>query len=199
MYHTKGFQVLKGLVTTELADFLHRYLLLKEDAARELYYNHRYESSYWGTFTDDMVPGAWSCYGDVGVETLLVQAMPIIAEATNTELVPTYTYTRVYRTGHSLSKHKDRPSCSTSCTLNIGGDSWPIFMKDLQGETHKCTLAPGEGIVYQGHLLEHWRDQLEGTECTQAFLHYNDKSSKDADLYDARPKLGMPFIPPNAR
>ena len=192
MYHTKGFQVLKEVITPELADFLHRYLLLKEGAARELSYNYGYQAPYWGTFTDEQVPGAWSCYGDVGLEALLIQVMPTIAEVTNTELVPTYSYTRVYRTGDSLAKHKDRPSCSISCTLNIGGDPWPIFIEDLGGGTHKCTLAPGEGIVYQGQLLDHWREELKGTECTQAFLHYNDKSSKEANLYDGRPKLGMP-------
>ena len=27
-----------------------------------------------------------------------------------------------------LKRHKDRPSCEISTTLNLGGDPWPIFI-----------------------------------------------------------------------
>jgi hypothetical protein len=28
----------------------------------------------------------------------------------------------------NLRRHKDRPSCEISTTLNLGGDPWPIFI-----------------------------------------------------------------------
>jgi hypothetical protein len=28
-----------------------------------------------------------------------------------------------------LERHKDRPSCEISTTLNLGGDLWPIYIK----------------------------------------------------------------------
>ena len=34
-----------------------------------------------------------------------------------------------------LKRHKDRPSCEISTTLNLGGDPWPIFI-DGTGENN---------------------------------------------------------------
>jgi len=30
--------------------------------------------------------------------------------------------------GDELKRHKDRFSCEVSTTVNLGGDSWPIFL-----------------------------------------------------------------------
>ena len=38
---------------------------------------------------------------------------------TGLKLVPTYSYTRLYRKGNILQRHKDRPSCEISTTLNL--------------------------------------------------------------------------------
>ena len=34
----------------------------------------------------------------------------------------------LYKQGDELKRHKDRPSCEISTTLNLGGDPWPIFI-----------------------------------------------------------------------
>ena len=62
------------------------------------------------------------------METLLMKVMPIMAEQTKLDLIPTYSYARVYEKGSILKRHKDRPSCEISTTLNLGGDPWPIFI-----------------------------------------------------------------------
>ena len=41
---------------------------------------------------------------------------------TSLELVPTYSYHRLYTTGTELKRHKDRPSCEISTTLCLGYD-----------------------------------------------------------------------------
>ena len=49
-------------------------------------------------------------------------------------------------------------------------------------------------LIYKGNILEHWRDKLEGKECAQIFLHYNNKKTKGANknIFDTRPHLGLP-------
>ena len=55
-------------------------------------------------------------------------------------------------------------------------------------------LKPGDMLVYRGMELEHWREEFQGDNCVQVFLHYNDQKSKDADknINDTRPHLGLP-------
>ena len=47
----------------------------------------------------------------------------------NLDLIPTYSYAIAYKRGDKLRRHKDRPSCEISTTLNLGGDKWPIFLE----------------------------------------------------------------------
>ena len=118
-------------------------------------------------------------------------------KTTSLELVPCYSYTRIYKYGDELKRHKDRPSCEISCTMNLGGDTWPIFLEP-SGEENKegisVILNPGDILVYKGQLLEHWREPFQGYECTQVFLHYNNKNGPlgETNLYDRRPVLGLP-------
>jgi hypothetical protein len=56
------------------------------------------------------------------METLLMKMLPIMKERTGLDLIPTYSYARVYEKGAILKRHKDRPSCEISTTLNLGGD-----------------------------------------------------------------------------
>ena len=42
---------------------------------------------------------------------------------TGLDLCPTYSYARLYKKdGDELKRHKDRPSCEISTTINLGGD-----------------------------------------------------------------------------
>ena len=38
---------------------------------------------------------------------------------TGLKVLPTYTYARIYKTGDILERHKDRPSCEISTTVNL--------------------------------------------------------------------------------
>ena len=125
------------------------------------------------------------------------------------KLNPTYSYARIYKTGDVLHRHKDRFSCEISTTLNLGGDPWPIHLEAKKnvgipdGKKYTASsnnkgisinLKPGDMLVYQGMVLEHWREEFQGDNCAQVFLHYNNQKSKDADknIYDKRKHLGLP-------
>jgi len=205
------FQVIKNAVSYELANFVFNYFLLKRDAVQFMYQNNiLYDNGMLGSWKDSQIPNTYSHYADPVMETLLIKMLPVMAKETGLDLIPTYSYARLYKNGDELRRHKDRPSCEISTTLNLGGDPWPIFI-DGTGATSvideykkiikpdapkgtKVLLEVGDMLVYSGCELEHWREPFEGNVCGQVFLHYNHKNGPFAEknAYDRRPMLGLP-------
>lgn len=195
-FKKNGYVVIQKAVDPKIADFVYQYLLLKRDVLIT-YIKSNYVSPYdsqHGTFSDPQVPGAYSAYGDIAMDTLLRQLKPTMEKHTELKLFETYSYTRVYETGHVLEKHKDRFSCEISTTLNLGGDRWDIFLKSKDNKDIQIKLKPGDMLVYRGNILEHWRKPFEGKVCGQVFLHYNNKATENSEknIYDGRQHLGLP-------
>ena len=186
------YQVIKNAISYELANFIFNYFLLKRDATAYMYQNNiTYDNGIFGTWADEQVPNTYSHYADPVMETLLMKVLPVMKEETGLELVPTYSYARLYKKGDILKRHKDRPSCEISTTLNLGGDPWSIFMEGVE-----VLLNVGDMLVYSGCELEHWREPFQGNVCGQVFLHYNHVNGPFANKnkFDGRPMLGLPPI-----
>ena len=207
------YQVIKKAISYELANFIFNYFLLKRDAVKFMYDNNlTYDNGMFGTWADAQIPNTYSHYGDHVMETLLVKVLPIMAQETGLELIPTYSYARLYKKGDILKRHKDRPSCEISTTINLGGNPWPIFIDGTGGDNvideyknihkpnapagTKVLLDVGDMLVYSGCELEHWREPREGDVCGQVFLHYNHVNGPFAEKnrFDKRPMLGIPPI-----
>lgn len=194
------YQIIKKAISSELTNFIFNYFLLKKNAVNYMYNNNLIEeNSLFGTWKDQQVPNVYSHYADFAMETLLMKVMPIIKQQTNLNLIPTYSYARIYEKGSILKKHKDRPSCEISTTLNLGGDMWPIFIDPTGTNTSsavKVNLEPSDMLIYSGSELEHWREKFTGNICVQVFLHYNDLDGKFkfVNNYDHRPMLGLPKL-----
>jgi len=206
------YQVIRGAISKELADIGYTYLKISAEADHWMLENYVTHSGNWlvGNFHDKQVPGSYAKYADRLMETLLVKTIPVMKAKTGLNLIPTYSYTRLYRTGNILNRHKDRPSCEISTTLCLGGDPWPIFIdptgtdnviKEYEGiikpgapKGIKVDLKPGDMLIYSGCELEHWREPFQGKLCGQVFLHYNHANGPFAksNLYDKRPMLGIP-------
>jgi len=184
------YQVIKNAVSYELANFIFNYFLLKRDAVDFMYKNNiTYDNGMLGTWTDKQIPNTYSHYADMVMETLMMKVLPKMQQETGLELIPTYSYARIYKKGDELKRHKDRPSCEISTTVNLGGDPWPIFIDgtgadnviDEYKNIHKpnapagtkVLLDVGDMLVYSGCELEHWREPFDGNICGQVFLHYN--------------------------
>ena len=186
------YQVIKSAVSYELANFIFNYFLLKRDAVKYMYDNNiTYDNGMFGTWSDPQIPNTYSHYSDPVMETLLMKVLPVMAQETGLDLIPTYSYARLYKHGDELKKHRDRPSCEISTTIHLGGNPWAIFV-----EGTKVLLEVGDMLVYSGCELEHWREPFEGTTCGQVFLHYNHVNGPFAEKnrFDKRPMLGVPSI-----
>ena len=129
-FKTKKYQVIREALPKGLANFIFNYMMLQRAAVDFVTKNNKVNpyNPFIGTREDKQIPGAYSKYGDWVMETLLMYMIPIMKAKTGMDLVPTYSYTRLYEKGNKLKRHKDRPSCEISTTLHLGGDEWPIYL-----------------------------------------------------------------------
>jgi hypothetical protein len=218
MFKKKKYQVIRGALSKELANFIFNYMMLQRDAVDFMLKHNKVNPAnpFIGNRADEQVPGVYSKYADWVMETLLQYMRPIMKAKTGMDLVPTYSYTRVYEKGNILRRHKDRKSCEISTTVHLGGDPWPIFLDPSGADflvdeyrklpAHVDTVKPGaptgvridlkvgDMLIYSGCELEHWREPFQGNICSQVFLHYNHANGPFAktNLFDKRPILGIP-------
>ena len=192
-FKNKKYTVIRQAISKDLAAFVANYFCMQKqvyDTCKAARYFSPFEHilGYYEE-PDGQIPNTYSAYGNIVMETLLLKCQPGMEKATGLKLYPAYTYARIYKKGDELKRHKDRPSCEISTTLNLGGDPWPIFIDgtgadsviDEYKQVHKpdapkgtkVLLDVGDMLVYSGCELEHWREPLEGDVCAQVFLHYN--------------------------
>lgn len=187
----KEFEVIRKILPIEICNYLCDYSLIKASALKKLRENNLI-SPYdirFGIFGDDQVPNpeTFCIYGDSAFDILLIKFQSIIEEKIKKQLIPTYSYMRIYQKGDTLKKHIDRNECEFSITLNLGGAKWPIYLNNK-----KVILKQGDLLIYKGCETEHWREPLKEKNCFQVFLHYNNLYQKDTStLYDKRDALGI--------
>jgi hypothetical protein len=200
LFKEHKYLIIRKAISFELANFAFNYFLMKRDATEWMHKNN-YVSEYtpgFGTWKDEQIPNTFSCYGDTFMETLMMKVLPVMEKHTALKLLPTYSYTRAYKKGDELKRHKDRPSCQISTTLHLGGNEWPIYIDPTGGDNvptgNRVDLKVGDMLVYSGCELEHWREAFKGNVCVQTFLHYNDANGRfgQENIFDKRPMLGIP-------
>ena len=129
-------------------------------------------------------------YGDGIMESLMTIKKDKINELTSKKLSPTYSFWRMYTAFSILDRHKDRPSCEYSCSIQISSDGteWPIYM-----DGQELTLRDGDAVIYKGCEVEHWRNEFMGDWHSQFFLHYVNKNGPYAHkIADGRQLWGVP-------
>ena len=207
------YTIIRQAISKDLATFVANYFSMQKqvyDTCRQTRYISPYETliGYYES-ENEQIPNTYSCYSDIAMETLLLKCQPVMEKTTGLKLYPAYTYARIYKKGDELKRHKDRSSCEISTTLNLGGDSWPIYLEpntnvgipkednEFTFESNnpgvKVDLEPGDMLVYSGCVLEHWREPFEGKMCAQVFLHYNNLETQgEENKFDGRSHLGLP-------
>lgn len=185
-FRQNGFVFIKNLASDELVSTVTSYALMKE--------------AYAFSPDNHQVVGAHAGYSDYLMESLLLQFKPMVEWATGLSLLPTYSFYRVYRRGHELVRHIDRPSCEISMTVTYGFDYqgkddyiWKIFM----GGTPVC-MKPGDAAIYRGCDIEHWREPFDVPQNSyhvQSFYHYVDANGPYADFaYDKKEHSHLQYI-----
>jgi len=206
-----NYTVIRKAISTEMTEFIYDYICLRRKIAGYLFEEKLIPAftqhfGYWG---DGQVDNTYHVYGDTVMEILLLKLKPLMEKQIEQELIEMYSYCRIYKKDDVLDRHKDRPSCEISTTLNLGGDPWPIYLdptntdippendpyKVIGNKGMKVELDPGDMLIYRGCVLEHWRESFQGNNCAQVFLHYNIKNEDSEKIkYDSRKFIGIPKI-----
>ena len=215
----KRYEIVRGAISKELANFIFNYLLLHRDATAHLIkygvIQDKGQGNFFGTWKEELIPNTFSKYGDPVIETVLMKLLPVMRKITQRNLIPCYGYVRVYKKGDELVRHFDRESCETSCTLHLGGDPWKIFIdpsgacgvkkiisaskvivKKKPNKGISLVMKPGDMLAYCGQVMEHWREPFKGNVHAQTFIHYNDQDGPHGrkNLFDGRRIMGIPKL-----
>ena len=148
------------------------------------------------THKDVQCPTAEAIHGTPVFDKLLVDLLPYFEQVSGKRLLPTYSYSRLYKTGDELKIHTDRESCEISATITVGfdGELWPIYMGDkAKKNASKISMNVGDAVLYRGMEKHHWRKKFKGNWQAQVFLHYVDADGPHKEWkFDKRPGLNLP-------
>ncbi len=179
LFSRNKYLVIRSLLPSCLISFAHKYILkqLSLDKLRS---------------GDNQLTNTPRAYGDPIMEMILEDLSPQIEDAIRVSLFPTYAYFRVYKNGDILEKHKDRPACEVSVTINLWSEDstdWSIYL-ETHLETINIQLNPGDALIYRGCDVSHWREAFTGVRQIQAFFHYVDRHGKFSEWkFDKRSSL----------
>ena len=133
-------------------------------------------------YDDETVPGCRGVWYNLSFcNILLGQLCERISKEVGRKLLPTYAYCRIYTKGNELVPHIDRPSCEWSATINLSqSEPWSLYM-----DGKEIIQDVGDGALYQGCEVYHWRKPFKGSEYIQVFLHYVDANGPyKNNMYD---------------
>jgi hypothetical protein len=141
---------------------------------------------------DSQAPNSHAEYDFLLFVRLLVEKVFEVGTLLGEAVLPTYAYARVYNNGSVLERHRDRPACEISITLNLSkSHDWPIYFQRPDGSETSVELEPGDAVLYMGCIADHWREQFVGDEYTQVFMHYVRSYGENAWAYFDKNKDGV--------
>jgi hypothetical protein len=108
------------------------------------------------------------------------QLLQLVQQLIVEPIKDSYAYFACYVSGASLPRHVDREQCeyTFSLTLDISPDlgrraAWPLYVELATGCAVAFRLAPGDGLLFKGRVLPHFRHALPvGHRSMSVFLHF---------------------------
>jgi hypothetical protein len=145
---------------------------------------------------DPQAPNSQAMYNFLPFLRLLIEKIPEINVLLGEKVLPTYTYGRVYKENSVLLRHRDRPACEISFTLNLSKSSdWPIYFQRPDSSEVSIELNPGDAVLYLGCQADHWRNEFTGQEYTQLFMHYVRSHGPKSWAYFDKAQQQHPTLP----
>jgi hypothetical protein len=145
---------------------------------------------------DSQCPSSLSLGCDPALDALLEWIRPELGRLVGFSLAPTYSYTRCYAKGELLVRHVDRAACEISVTASIqipkGAGPSVMYLKPPHAKEAKVEMLEGDGCVYAGTEVEHWRERFRVDGYIQLFLHFVARRGPHYPnlLFDGRERLG---------
>ena len=166
IFREKGFTPLRGLI--------HPFTV----AALRRYYRHAIRRG-------SIQLGDWQCsrryvaHNEKVARFFHHQLTNAVSAITGEAVKPSHVYLASYLSGAEVKKHTDREQCEFSISLCLDFSPepeletpWP-FRLDTSAATVAVYQALGDGLLYRGRKLPHYRDVLaEGRTSTSIIFHY---------------------------
>jgi hypothetical protein len=142
------------------------------------------EAPALGLKEDEQVRNAPGMYNYIPFVSLMSNKTGFVSQVVGEEVMPTYTYTRLYSKGNVLVPHKDRFSSEIGISVNLScSETWPFWLMDTEGNSLELLLEPGDAVIYEANELLHWREEFQGEHCHNAFLFYVRERGVNRDNY----------------
>jgi hypothetical protein len=184
-FRERRYLFVKGILPQAILDYLKVYYTI-------LLANNRFGN-------DDQCPSSLSLGGDTALDAVLEWIRPEVSRLVGFELAPTYSYTRQYVKGEVLDRHTDRDACEISVTVSIqipkGAGPSVVHLKPPNLRETKVEMFEGDGCVYAGTEVEHWRERFRVGGYIQLFLHFIAKHGPNYPklMFDERECLGAGY------
>jgi hypothetical protein len=135
-------------------------------------------------FDDRQVPLRFSSHNEPLSRFFHRRLADLVGELAGEPMKPSYAFFAKYTPGAVLEPHRDREQCAVSVSLLLDYEPepddlspWPLWLARGGGLPPSGAVAVhlglGDGLVYRGTELVHWRDALpEGHASSSIFLHY---------------------------
>jgi hypothetical protein len=128
---------------------------------------------------DEQSPRRYVAHNEAVARYFHHQIAKAVSAIVGQPVKPSYVYLASYLSGAELRKHTDREQCEFSVTLCLDfspepelATSWPLCLDTSEGRV-TVYQALGDGLVYRGTKLPHYRTALgEGYSSTSIFFHY---------------------------
>jgi hypothetical protein len=126
---------------------------------------------------DGQASRRYACHNEGVSRFFHHQLTDAISEIVGEKVKPSYTYLVSYQGGAELEKHVDREQCEFTLSLLIDypperDSQWPLCI-EAGGRTVELTQNIGEGLLFRGCELPHFRPKLpQGCTSTSMLLHY---------------------------
>jgi len=181
-FRERRYLLVKGILPQTILEYLKVYYAV-------LLANNRFSN-------DSECPSSLSLGGDAALDAVLEWIRPEVSRLVGFDLAPTYSYTRQYARGEVLTRHTDRAACEISVTASIqipkGAGPSVVHLKPPTLDETKVEMFEGDGCVYAGTEVEHWRDRFRRGGYIQLFLHFIAKHGRNYPrlTFDGRQCLG---------
>jgi len=158
---------------------LRQILPLPQRAKVRRYMRELVEGRYFPALGDGQVELRAGIHNEPTAASIHNGLAELVSSIANEDVIASYCYLGYYEGGAVLERHRDRPQCiyNLSVVLDMYGpkgdpEPWPIFL-EVDGQPRPVSLQIGDGLLYSGTELWHWREALpKGRRAIVCFYHF---------------------------
>ena len=142
------------------------------------------ENCYFGPLGDGQVTRRMALHNEAVSASLHHRLAKLVSLIVGEKVRASYAYLGCYLSGSVLERHLDRPQCQYNLSIVFdmcdeqeqAVEPWPIYLQ-IKNKPVAIKLNIGDGLLYQGTKIEHWREELpENQRAIVCFYHFVSES-----------------------